>query len=50
MANEKNTLKKSPLSAQIDLSKFELATDAEKAQQDVMSESTTFSKMVCASC
>ena len=44
MANEKNTLKKSPLSAQIDLSKFELATDAEKAQQDVMSESTTFFK------
>lgn len=44
MANEKNTLKKSPLSAQIDLSKFELATEAEKAQQDVMSESTTFFK------
>lgn len=44
MANEKNTFKKSPLSAQIDLSKFELATDAEKAQQDVMSESTTFFK------
>ncbi|MBQ4333350.1 MAG: ABC transporter permease [Clostridia bacterium] len=34
--------KKSLLSAQIDLSKFEKATDEEKAQQDVMSESTTF--------
>lgn len=44
MANEKNTFKKSPLSSQIDLSKFELATEAEKAQQDVMSESTTFFK------
>ena len=36
--------KKSLLSAQIDLSKFEKATDEEKAQQDVMSESTTFFK------
>ncbi len=44
MANETNTFKKSPLSSQIDLSKFELATEAEKAQQDVMSESTTFFK------
>ena len=34
--------KKNPLSAQIDLSKFEKATDDEKKQQDVMSESTTF--------
>ena len=44
MANEKNTFKKSTLSSLIDLSKFELATEAEKAQQDVMSESTTFFK------
>lgn len=44
MSNEKDALKKNPLSAQIDLSKFELATDEEKAQQEVMSESTTFFK------
>lgn len=36
--------KKNILSAQIDLSKFEKATDEEKKQQDVMSESTTFFK------
>ena len=36
--------KKNPLSLQIDLSKFEKATDEEKKQQDVMSESTTFFK------
>ena len=36
--------KKNLLSAQIDLSKFELATEEEKRQQDVMSESTTFFK------
>ena len=36
--------KKNILSAQIDLSKFRKATDEEKAQQDVMSESTTFFK------
>lgn len=36
------TPKKQILSAQIDLSKFEKATDDEKRQQDVMSESTTF--------
>lgn len=36
--------KKSPLSMQLDLSKFEPATDEEKRQQDVMSESTTFFK------
>ena len=36
------TPKKQILSAQIDLSKFERATDEEKRQQDVMSESTTF--------
>lgn len=48
---EKNSLKKNPLSAQIDLSKFnfdessfEKATDEEKRQQDVRSESTTFFK------
>ncbi|MCI2050143.1 MAG: ABC transporter permease [Lachnospiraceae bacterium] len=36
--------KKNPLSLQLDLSKFEKATDEEKRQQDVMSESTTFLK------
>lgn len=36
--------KKNPLSLQIDLFKFEKATDEEKKQQDVMSESTTFFK------
>lgn len=36
--------KKNPLSLQLDLSKFEKATDEEKKQQDVMSESTTFFK------
>ncbi len=36
--------KKNPLSFQIDLKKFEKATDEEKKQQDVMSESTTFFK------
>ncbi len=36
--------KKNPLSLQIDLAKFEPATDEEKKQQDVMSESTTFFK------
>jgi len=44
MANENNYPKKNPLSLQIDLSKFELATEEEKAQQEVMSESTTFFK------
>lgn len=34
--------KKNPLSLQIDLSKFEKATDEEKQQADVMSKSTTF--------
>ena len=34
--------KKSPFSLQIDLSKFEPATDEEKAQQETMRESTTF--------
>ena len=47
MANPE--LKKNPLSSQIDLSKFSKdmfvpATDDEKRQQDVMSESTTFFK------
>ncbi len=37
-----NMPKKAPLSMQIDLSKFEPATEEEKKQQDVMSESTTF--------
>ena len=36
--------KKSPLSVQMNLSKFTLATEEEKRQQDVMSESTTFFK------
>ncbi|MCQ2401208.1 MAG: ABC transporter permease [Lachnospiraceae bacterium] len=36
--------KKQFLSAQIDLSKFEKATDEEKQQQDIMGESTTFFK------
>ena len=34
--------KKRPFSLQIDVSKFEAATDEEKAQQEVMRESTTF--------
>jgi oligopeptide transport system permease protein len=45
----KNDLKRAPLSAQIDLSKFNMkdfdkATEEEKRQQDVMGESTTFFK------
>ncbi len=42
MTNENGLPKRAPFSAQIDLSKFELATEEEKQQQDVMSESTTF--------
>lgn len=43
MENKANEFpKKNILSAQIDLKKFERATDEEKRQQDVMSESTTF--------
>ena len=38
--------KKSPFSFQVDLSKFEKATDEEKRQQEVMSESSTFFKPV----
>lgn len=38
------TPKKQILSLQMDLSKFEKATEEEKRQQDVMSESTTFLK------
>lgn len=38
------TPKKQILSMQLDLSKFEKATEEEKRQQDVMSESTTFFK------
>lgn len=44
MTNENKAPKKHLLSAQIDVSKFELATEEEKRQQDVMSESTTFFK------
>ena len=44
MSNENKMPKKNILSAQIDLSKFETATEEEKKQQDVMSESTTFFK------
>ncbi len=45
MSNKENNLpKKNFLSTQIDLSKFAPATAEEKAQQDVMSESTTFFK------
>lgn len=40
--NKNNVPKKSKLSLQLDLSKFEPATEEEKQQQDVMSESTTF--------
>ena len=40
--NPNVTPKKQVFSAQIDLKKFEKATDEEKKQQDVMSESTTF--------
>lgn len=36
--------KKNPLSFQVDLSKFEKATDEEKRQQEVMSESVSFFK------
>lgn len=43
MENE-NSPKKQILSMQLDLSKFEKATDEEKRQQDVMSESVTFFK------
>ena len=44
-----DTFKKNPLSSQIDLSRFTqesfaAATEDEKRQQDVMSESTTFFK------
>lgn len=42
--NDNKDFKKNILSTQIDLSKFELATEEEKRQQDVMSESTTFFK------
>jgi hypothetical protein len=42
--DENGTPKKNKLSLQIDLSKFEPATDEEKKQQDVMSKSSTFFK------
>lgn len=48
MSNEMKDInqmpKKSPFSFQVDLSKFEKATDEEKRQQDVMSESVSFFK------
>lgn len=48
MSNEKYDVnqmpEKSPLSFQIDLKKFEKATDEEKRQQEVMSESVSFFK------
>ncbi len=44
MENNRDVMKKNILSSQVDLSKFTLATDEEKRQQDVMSESTTFFK------
>ena len=48
MSNEKYDVnqmpEKSPFSFQIDLKKFEKATDDEKRQQDVMSESVSFFK------
>ncbi len=40
--SENGMPKKAPLSLQIDLSRFEPATEDEKRQQDVMSKSTTF--------
>jgi len=42
--DENGTPKKNKLSLQIDLSKFEPATEEEKKQQDVMSKSSTFFK------
>lgn len=42
MADVSNVPKKRPFSLQIDVSKFEKATEEEKRQQDVMSKSTTF--------
>lgn len=42
--NNNELPKKNILSSQVDISKFRKATDEEKAQQDVMSESTTFFK------
>ncbi len=42
--NNNELPKKNILSSQVDLAKFRKATDEEKAQQDVMSESTTFFK------
>ena len=41
-ADDNKMPKKNPLSLQIDLQKFEKATDEEKKQADVMSESTSF--------
>ena len=44
--DENGMPKKSPFSLQLNLQKFGKATEEEKRQQDVMSESTTFSGMV----
>lgn len=45
MSVEENRMpKKNLLSSQVDLSKFTLATEEEKRQQDIMSESTSFFK------
>ena len=44
MEQQEKMPKKNLFSAQIDLAKFEKATEEEKRQQDVMSESTTFFK------
>ena len=38
----KDSMAKNPFSLQLDLSRFEKASEEEKAQQEVMSESTTF--------
>ena len=40
--NPDNTPKKNPLSLQIDVRKFEKASEEEKAQHETMRESTTF--------
>lgn len=42
MTEKKDSFKKSVFSMQMDLSKFTKATEEEKRQQDVMSESNTF--------
>ena len=44
MSDQMETPKKRPLSLQLDLSKFEKASEEDKRQQEVMSESVTFFK------